>query len=232
VTGETFGMVFTSSRYGEWANLAATTVSYNYLTAEVTGPTTFRIKKLNGTYVDTSAFKQPPLAGGTLVWHENCGNEAIIDDFPDPRDSAHRIRKNAWIPQADYAGGSAVAHYRTDIQPAVENKDDRFLVVYQAGSASATNTSPISLVESADVFGALVAPSEAAVFAKTASPMRRVAYSLSHAGTCIHVVSGLVPNTAFTVQQNGATLRTYTTGPQGALSFTETAGGAFVITAN
>jgi len=181
--------------------------------------------------MDTTGFQQPPPQGATLVWHENCGYEAILDDFPGPQDSTKRIRKNAWIPEADYTGVEFVAHYRMDIQPSVANQQDRFLVVYEPTSTVVAKPSPASLIDSPDVYGAIVGPAEVAVFSKGTAPLRRAGYSIAHAGGCLHVVSGLASDTPFSVQQNGVARGTYRTGPQGALSFQETGGGAFVIEA-
>jgi hypothetical protein len=229
-TGEVVGINI-SNIYSDWGNIAGNSGgAYFYLTAEVVDAVTFRIKNsATGNYWNATGYSQPP-PSPQLVWHEKCGYEAIVDDFPDPSDSTGktRIQKNAWIPQASQLYAYS-PQFRLEIQPPTQQAEDSFLMVYRPSSNTVSTGPASALINSADFYGAITDGTEIALFAKSATPVRGSAYEVDHSGRATQVISGLLPNTGYRVLQGSTTVGTFQSGGQGAISFSEDGGGTFTI---
>jgi len=187
----------------------------------------------NGTYFSTVGFSQPA-PDPQFVWHEKCGYEAIVDDFPDPADLTGRTRisKNAWVPQATYSGFTYSPKFRLEVQPTTQQAEDNFLMVYRPTSTAVAIGPNSTLIDSKDFYGAIIDGSEVAVFTKGASPVAASgSYTALHSGTAVHVVSGLVPDLSYRVQRGDTDIGEFPAGLEGAISFSADTGGVFNLTA-
>ena len=162
--------------------------------------------------------------GVYLTKASSCDWSAWVDQVG-PQGSAGA---NLWYPGADSTTGAPdTPQWTTYIRPSVAQTTDYFLNVLTATTTSAGSAPSSSLISSSDTYAAMVADSGGYyVAAFAAAPgLNSMSYTVTHAGTGKHVVTGLTAG-VYSVLQGGVVIASgLTVADDTSLTFTETGGG-------
>ena len=164
-------------------------------------------------------------AGGTANFTGGAGAHGVLfaKTFL-PASSRVEVTRVAQFDNNVFTGQSDLAikahRWQVDVIPLETRNDHKFLHVFEAADANLrANMTQAALMQAQGVDGVFItrqSPSHfntVILFAKNASPLSSVQYSITAQGTTRHIITGLLPNAAYKVEDvaSGSTLLTATT---------------------
>lgn len=167
------------------------------------------------------------LTAPTLYKHTNCDYSYWVDQAG-PQGSSGA---NLWTFPQDMVNATAKPEWRVEVRPSAQATTDYFLNVLTPTTTSNSTGPTTTSITATGWTGAQVSDGVetfVAMFAQTAGASG-VAYTATHTGGAVHVVTGFAASTAYPVTQGITSLGTITADASGAVRFAETGGGAFVV---